>query len=118
MVANTNMPPDDTPESFDRHGARAYWVYVFIMLMRLAGMRVGEALNLDQQSFAWQKGTMTITSRKTMTTRVVAINPELAQLLTTYLTACRQGRVVSRTKDLYLFGQADRKRLRRWRCRK
>lgn len=112
MSKDTNSP-DETPEFLGQCRTLDPSVYPFFMILMHTGMRVCEVLDLKGPSVDVKAGTLAIASRKTMTTRVVTITPEVARMLTSYLKTRRGVRVASVKK----LGRTYRNRVRHLRSR-
>ena len=112
-MTNDTNPSEKTPEVLGQCRKSDPSVYPFLMIQMHTGMRVCEVLDLKGPSVDLQIGTLAIVSRKTMTTRVVTISPEVARMLTSYLKTRRGVRVASVKK----LGRTYRNRVRHLRSR-
>ncbi len=83
MTSDSPTPSGDSSEF--SHSFRESQFYLMVSLLLRNGMRLGEVLNLKAEDIDLKQRVLTIASRKTGTTRHIAILPELHGILTSYL---------------------------------
>lgn len=79
-----------------------------IGLLAVTGMRVGEALRLDNQDVDWEHGVLIVRHSKFERSRQVPIHPSALDALRVYVTARDERRIAIRTPSLFISWTGDR----------